>query len=234
MSDEFLFVAITFIDLAIMMLCWKAGRRWLELFIVLNYLFANLFIQKFTDIGGFTVAGGIIFYAAIFLGTDTITEHFGKRAGYQLIWKSFFAVFIMTLAQQAVLLLGTVEQSAVASEAMDTLFSAVPRITFASMVVFIFVQRFDVWFYHWIHKRTRGQFLWLRNCVSTAVSQFLDTTIFFTLAFYGTMPNDILLNMIVVGFTFKAIIALMDTPFIYMSYWIKGKKLSEAAHIPQS
>lgn len=233
MSDEMLFILIAVIDLFVMVCMWKMGRRWLELFIILNYIFANVFVQKLTIIFGLEASVGAVFYAAIFLGTDIITEHFGKKAGYQLIWRAFFAVLSFTIVQQGVLLLNYTESSAVASEAMDSLFSTVPRITAASLVVFIFVQRFDIWLYHWIHQKTKGAKLWLRNITSTLASQFLDTALFFTLAFYGVIPTNILINIMMVTFGIKIFIALADTPFIYLSYWIKGKKLSDTRHIPE-
>lgn len=233
-SDELLFILITIIDLTVMLACWKAGRRWLELFVVLNYVFANLFVQKFTDFWGFYTSGSAIFYAAIFMGTDIITEHYGKKAGFQMIWKAFFAIAALMVAQQLVLLLGNTEDSLGASEAMEVLFSAVPRITFASLIAFIIVQRFDIWLYHWIHKKTKGKMLWLRNIVSTSTSQVLDSVLFFGVAFYGVLPSAVLLQAIISGIVVKLIVALIDTPFIYLSYWVKGRKLSEATYIPDA
>lgn len=232
MSDEILFVVITLLDLCVMIACWKAGRRWLEIFVILNYIFANLFIQKFTDILGYHVTIASVFYAAIYLGTDIITEHFGKKAGFQMVWRCFFAILALTIAEQAVLLLSHTPETEAVSMAMDTLFSAVPRITFASLLAFLIIQRFDIWFYHWIHQKTKGKHLWLRNIASTTASQALDTVLFFGVAFYGVLENEVLFSIAVLGFIMKFIVALLDTPFIYLSYWIKGKSLKEASHIP--
>ena len=233
-SDELLFLLITVLDLTVMLICWKAGRRWLELFVVLNYIFAFTGVVKFTEIMGYSVTVGSVFYAAIFLGTDIITEHYGKRAGFQMVWKVFFGTTALMIAQQLMLLLSHTPETQVASDAMDALYATGPRLVAAGVVVFLFVQRFDIWFYHWIHKKTQGKMLWLRNIASTTCSQFIDSILFFSLAFYGVMPNDILIEVMVVAFVMKFIVALADTPFIYLSYWIKGKKLSEAKHIPEA
>jgi uncharacterized integral membrane protein (TIGR00697 family) len=233
MSDELLFILIALADLVVMLLMWKMGRRWLELFIILNYIFASLFVQKFSPVFGITTTITACFYAAIFLGTDIITEHFGKKAGYRLIWQAFFAVLALTVVQQLVLELPHTPETATMAGAMDTLFSAVPRVTAASLFTFLVVQRFDIWLYHWIHKKTKGAHLWLRNIVSTATSQLIDTVMFFGLAFYGLMPLEVLIQIGIVGYIVKLIVALADTPFIYLSYWVKGKKLSESQHIPE-
>ncbi len=232
MSNELLFILIAIIDWAVMMYIWRMGRRWLELFIILNYVFANLFVQKFSMVFGYEVTVGIVFYAVIFLGTDIISEHFGKKAAYELIWKAFSAILFLFLAQQSVLLLGNTDSSESASNAMDTLFNANARIVLVSLAGFIIIQRLDIWIYHWFYKKTRGDKLWLRNIGSTTISQLLDSILFFTMAFYGTIPNDVLISIILTAFIAKLIIALIDTPFIYLSYWIKGKKLSDIKNVP--
>ena len=233
MSDELLFISIALADLVVMLLMWKIGRRWLELFIVLNYIFVSLFVQKFSPVFGITTTITACFYAVIFLGTDIITEHFGKKAGYKIIWQAFFAILALTAVQQLILLLPHTPETEPMANAMETLFSAVPRVTLASLLAFLIVQRFDIWFYHFIREKTEGKHLWLRNIVSTSTSQLMDTVLFFGLAFYGLMPLEVLIQIGTVAYIVKLIVAFADTPFIYLSYWVKGKKLSEAQHIPE-
>ena len=232
MSNELLFALIAFVDLFVILLAWKRGRRWLELFIIMNYVFAFLFVQKFSIVFGYEVTVGSVFYAAIFLGTDIITEHFGKKAGYELIWKCFAVILALLCAQQAVLLLGHTASSEEASGAMDILFNASGRILLVGLINFVIIQRTDIWIYHWIYKKTKGAKLWLRNIVSTTISQFLDSILFFGLAFYGTIPNNVLVSIMLTAFIMKFMIALVDTPFIYLSYWVKGKKVSDARKNP--
>ncbi|MBT7337536.1 queuosine precursor transporter, partial [Candidatus Peregrinibacteria bacterium] len=63
---------------------------------------------------------------------------------------------------------------------------------------------------------------WLRNNGSTVISQFLDSIIFFGIAFYGVVPN--IWSLILTGYVAKLIVALLDTPFIYLSYKILQKR----------
>jgi uncharacterized integral membrane protein (TIGR00697 family) len=53
------------------------------------------------------------------------------------------------------------------------------------------------------------------------VSQFLDSVIFFGIWFYGVVPN--IWSLILFGYVAKLIVAVLDTPFIYLSYMIKKK-----------
>jgi len=67
-----------------------------------------------------------------------------------------------------------------------------------------------------ISDKTKGKHLWLRNNVATIISQLYDTIIFIVLAFYGTMPSSVIVNMILSQWLVKTVIALADTPFCYL------------------
>ena len=61
------------------------------------------------------------------------------------------------------------------------------------------------------------------NNVSTFGSQSLDTTIFCTIAFYGIIPNDVLPKLIIGSYLMKLLVAVIDTPIVYLVvYWVTG------------
>lgn len=54
------------------------------------------------------------------------------------------------------------------------------------------------------------------------ISQLFDSFLFISIAFYGILPIDAIITMIGVQYGFKFIIAIMDTPFIYLGrHWIE-------------
>ena len=68
--------------------------------------------------------------------------------------------------------------------------------------------------------------LWLRNNISTWGSQFFDTIIFYSIGFYGVIPNSVLSKVIIGSYLLKLLVALFDTPIVYLVvYWIKGNKI---------
>ena len=75
-------------------------------------------------------------------------------------------------------------------------------------------QHLDVWIFHKLKQITNGKHLWLRNNLSTLTSQFIDTTIFITISFYGVFP---ILPAIFGQYLIKVIIALLDTPIVYLA-----------------
>ena len=232
MHNELLFLFIIVFDLAVMMIAWRLGKLWLYVWIIMNAVFSYIFGLKFINIFGFDASGVTITYAAIFIGTDILTEHYGKRAGYKMVWLTFSCVVLFVIFQQLFLLFEATQESQKVAEAMRTLFSQMPRLAFAGLLAFVIAQRFDIWFYHFLHEKTKGRMLWLRNNLSTMTSQLLDTAIFFTIGFYGTVPGNVLLQLMATAYTAKILVAVLDTPLIYLSYWVKGKPLNRANIVP--
>ena len=86
----------------------------------------------------------------------------------------------------------------------------------ASFIAYLISQFHDVWAFHFWKNKTNDRHLWLRNNLSTAVSQFLDSFIFITIAFYGVMP---IWPLIMGQWIIKIAIALLDTPVVYLVVW---------------
>ena len=105
------------------------------------------------------------------------------------------------------------------NESLKVVFGLVPRITAASLAGFVISQNLDVFLYHFIWNRTGNTpaKLWLRNNGSTLTSQAIDTVIFTTLAFWGVYPGNVFFSILITTYVFKAIVALLDTPFMYLA-----------------
>ena len=100
--------------------------------------------------------------------------------------------------------------------------------TFASIVALVISQFHDVWSFEFWKKKTGGRHLWLRNNLSTIVSQLLDTTVFMFIAFYRLTPRftvSFIFSLIVPYWLFKVFFALLDTPLCYaLVAWLREKQ----------
>ena len=105
----------------------------------------------------------------------------------------------------------------------------VPRICVASLLSYVISQRLDVFLYHFIWEKTgkTEKGLWLRNNGSTMLSQLADSIIFVTIAFAGTMPWNVFAQIMLTNYLFKVIVAVCDTPFIYIARRIKVREGEE-------
>ena len=116
--------------------------------------------------------------------------------------------------------------SVAAQAAFSFTFSAPGLLLFASMLAYLTAQLADNFLFHFWRKVTAGRHLWIRNNGSTIISQLIDTLIVNSifLYFYWEMPFFVatpekpvtIFEVIVSVYVFKVIIALMDTPFVYL------------------
>ena len=90
-----------------------------------------------------------------------------------------------------------------------------PRIVLASMIAYLISQNNDVLVFHLLKKVTKDKHLWLRNNGSTMISQALDSAVFVSIAFAGTVPGGVLWELIYVQYVIKLGIAVVDTPLVY-------------------
>ena len=186
-------------------------------------LVANIITIKLFSIGEWVVPAGVIAYPLTFLFTDVITELYGRRTASKVIWIGFGANLLMVILVFGAKLLPAAPLWG-DQPAYESILGMVPRIVLASMVAYLISQHHDVFAFNFWREKTKARFLWLRNNASTMVSQALDTGIFITIAFWGTVPTDVLVEMLITQYVIKLIIAALDTPFCYLLVGLlKGK-----------
>jgi len=166
---------------------------------------------------GLASTGGNILYASIFLATDIVCEHWGKAEANRAVRIGFFVSLFFLVASQFIIKFIPADYD-FAQGAMQTLFVLTPRIVVGSMIAYLISQHLDVWLFHKIKNKTGEKMLWLRNNGSTFISQLVDSIIFTTIAFAGVYP---LFQLIFFTYIIKLIVAVLDTPFIYLSKRIK-------------
>ena len=88
----------------------------------------------------------------------------------------------------------------------------------ASMLAYLVAQLIDVRIFHYLKKVTNEKKLWLRNNLSTMFSQLIDTIIVNSIFLYFglNLDWDIIIKIIIASYLFKIIIALLDTPLVYI------------------
>ena len=222
-SNELLFIIAVLFYLGCVLLLYQVfGKNGLYAFAIFGTLLGNIAVCKCIDLFGFSATAGNVLYASTFLVTDILSEKYGKKAASRAVAYSF-SIMLLWLAGTQLVLVFTPNSSDYVNESLKVVFGLVPRITIASLVGFICSQNIDVFLYHFIWGKTGdgSSKLWLRNNGSTLTSQAVDTVIFTGLAFWGTYPTDVFLSILFTTYLFKAVVALMDTPFIYLARRIR-------------
>jgi len=183
---------------------------------------------KLISIFGYTIDAGIICYPLTFLFTDAIAEVWGKGIARTVIWVGFAANAVLVLLVWVGEILPPSPEWG-NQELYQGILGSVPRIVLASMVAYLISQHHDVFAFHFWRNKTKGRRLWMRNNLSTVVSQGLDTVIFGIIGFYGVVPLSVLFGeLILVQYVIKLGVALLDTPFCYLAVgWSRGFKAQE-------
>ena len=189
---------------------------------------ANIITVKLISVWGWVVPAGIIAYPLTFLFTDVITELYGRKTASRVVWLGFGASILMVIL---VIGAGLLKPAAIweGQVAYESVLGMVPRIVLASMIAYLVSQHHDVFAFSFWRRKTKARFLWLRNNASTMASQALDTGLFITIAFWGTVPNSILVNMLVTQYVIKLVIAALDTPFCYLMVNLLKRKVKPLA-----
>ena len=179
---------------------------------------ANLLAVKTITLGPFIAPAAVLVYASTFLLTDILSELFGEEKARLAVWTGILANMVMLVSVLIALRWSAspLMDPGLASS-FDAVFGFAPRVIAASMIAYLVSQHHDVWAYGFWRRKTGGKHMWLRNNASTMASQGIDTLIFITLAFYGLVPNSILLQMMAGQYVIKVLIAALDTPFIYLA-----------------
>lgn len=203
------------------------GKPGLFAWMAIAIIIANIQVTKIIEVFGLVTAMGNVIYGSTFLVTDILTEKYGKREARKAVFMGFFAMVFATIIMQITLLFEPHESDFV-SEAMATVFQFMPSAMIASLTAYVFSQLHDVWAFEMWKKRTKGRFLWLRNNASTMVSQFIDN-VTFTLLFFVVFNPEFLASLgwkgifdiFITSYAMKFIVALLDTPFIYLNVSFK-------------
>jgi uncharacterized integral membrane protein (TIGR00697 family) len=216
-SNELLWILFLIFDLIITLVVFKFFKKeGLLALISVNIILCNIQVAKLVDLFGFTVTLGNILYGSIFLSTDLLSEFYGKKEATKGVIFGFFFMIFMTIVMQLALQFSPTNEAIEIHTSLISIFSMIPRIAFASMSAYLLSQTHDVWLYHLLKQRTKGKHLWLRNNVSTSISQLIDSVVFCLIAFWG-MEMAILIEIIATTYIMKLIVAVVDTPFIYLA-----------------
>ncbi len=219
-ANELLWVAMLLLNFGLILLAYRLwGRAGLFVWIALAGVTANIQVTKTIVLFGMTATLGNIVYAGSFLATDILSERHGPGEARRGVWVGFFAVLAVTALMQLALLFEPAPSDQMHASLVQV-FGMMPRIVLASLAAYLLAQRHDVWAYQFWKERFPGP-LWLRNNLSTVVSQLIDSVVFTSIAFIGVFPAGVLLQIVVTTYLLKAIVAVLDTPFLYLAMRLK-------------
>ena len=235
MLNELLWILLLLVTFVIQILAYRLfGKNGLYAWIVVAIVLANIQVMKTIGFFGLVTALGNIIYGTTFLTTDILCENYGKKEAKKAVLIGFFMLIAVTIIMQLCLLFAPHESDTL-SPALQQIFGLLPRITIASLTAYLISQFHDVWAFVFWKKLFKGKHLWFRNNLSTMTSQLIDNVIFTWIAFVGffglfgwnqVFEWSIIFQIFVVSYVMKWVVAVFDTPFVYLSRIIKKRYYS--------
>ena len=228
MRNEMLWAGMLIVNfLAILFAYVRFGRIGLYIWIPISTILANIQVVMLVDLFGFGTTLGNILYAGGFLVTDILAENYGREYAKKAVKIGFFSLIVMTIIMQIAVNFtpSDVEEGILTFNGVKRIFDFMPRIVIASLISYWVSQTHDIWAYEkWRERFSERRHIWIRNNMSTMVSQLIDNSLFTIIAFWGIYPKEVLLEIFITTYFMKFIVAVFDTPFVYIASYLKSKK----------
>ncbi|MDH3443287.1 MAG: queuosine precursor transporter [Deltaproteobacteria bacterium] len=189
-------------------------------FFVTNAILGEVTGGKLFTWGPFTMSIGVIPWPVVFLTTDLINEYFGRDGVRKLTFMTIglivYAFIVLFLAMQV----AAASFSPVTDAQFDAVFGQSLWIIFGSVTAFALSQLVDVGVFWLVRHKTGGRFLWMRATGSTVVSQLIDSIVIIGIAFWlpGKVKTSEFIAIAASNYSYKFLIALAMTPFIYLAH----------------
>lgn len=177
-------------------------------------LVSNIASSKILVLGIFTFDGGTILFPITYIFDDVLTEVYGYGRSRRIVWIGFFC---LVLAALTFAIVGALPPAAdwPFQESYQNILGTTLRIVTASLMAYFAGEFGNSFVLAKMKLWTNGRFLWARTIGSTLIGEGLDTLIFCTVAFAGTLDGPTFTALIVSNYVFKCSLEALFTPITY-------------------
>ena len=164
----------------------------------------------------------------LFSVTDIIVEVFGKARARSVVLSGLVIVALLTLFATFYVNLPPSTRFQPTEAAYDTIFSTTIRFSLASIVAFAVSELLDVVIFSKLREHLGKKDLWFRNNASNFVSQFADSLVFLTLAFYTFSESfggntSFIIGLLIPYWLLRCLLSVIETPLVYAGvHWFKN------------
>ncbi len=182
---------------------------------------------------GFHLSATVVIFILpfVYAANDIIVEVFGKARAQSVVRSSLLMIFFLFLFSILATLLPPDARFTPQNREYSDIFGISIRFSAASLIAFAVSEFLDVYIFARMRQRLGKKKLWLRTNVSNFVSEFFDTALFMTLAFYtfnlsiGDNINFIA-GLSLPYWLLRCGMSVIETPLVYIGVrWLKSEKV---------
>ncbi|TFV92127.1 VUT family protein [Oxalobacteraceae bacterium OM1] len=167
--------------------------------------------------GTVAFGAGVLFFPVSYIFGDVLTEVYGYGRDRRVIWAGFGALIFATIMSTVVLALKPAADpfNAEYQTHLLAVFGNTPRIALGSMLAFWSGSFVNSYVMAKMKVASEGRHLWMRTIGSTICGEFVDSALFYVIAFYGIWSNHQLVQVIVAQYVLKTGWEVVMTPVTY-------------------
>ena len=232
MYNELFGVATFLVTFILMVVMYRMfGKQGLLAWVAIGTIIANIQVIKTIEIFGISATLGNVMFASIYLATDILNDIYGRKVAKRAVWLGFSSTLVMIIVMQMSLHFIPAPEDT-AQNSFHAIFDVVPRIALGSIVAYIIGQHVDVFIFSLIKKLfSSDKTFIIRAYGSTIISSIIDTALFVSIAFIGSLPGMAVFEIFITTYVLKLVSTIFNVPFGYIakSFYRKGKitKLDE-------
>jgi hypothetical protein len=168
---------------------------------------------------------GNLFFPISYIFGDVLTEVYGYARARKVIWAGFGAMLFYVVMSQIVIAMPVNPAepfNARLQPALEICFGASWRIVSASILAFWVGDFVNSFVLAKMKLLTGGRWLWTRTIGSTTLGQFVDSAIFYPLAFANVWEAETIVNVVLFNWLLKVAVEVCFTPLTYLIVgWLK-------------
>ncbi|WP_288106942.1 queuosine precursor transporter [Limnobacter sp.] len=168
-------------------------------------------------VGSVTFGAGVLFFPISYLYGDILTEVYGYGLDRRAVWAGFGGLIFASFMAWVVVHLPAAPFWQDRQAAIESVFGNTWRIVLASLVAFWSGSFANSFVLAKMKILTKGKHLWTRTIGSTLVGELVDSSLFYTIAFWGIMTKEQLITVTLTQYVLKTGWEVVATP---LTYWI--------------
>lgn len=184
-----------------------------------------------------TASVAIFVMPLLFTSIDVIVEVFGRQRARSVVRVGLLIVMLQVLTAVLFTHLPASPEFSSSSSAYNAIFGTSIRFGLASVLAFAASELLDVTIFGRLRQRMHGHSLWLRNNVANFISQFVDSAVWTTLAFYAFNQSfgnnfSFIAGIVVPYYLVRCTMSVFETPLVYLGVrWFKDAKAQAAQRL---
>jgi queuosine precursor transporter len=187
-------------------------------------LISNIVTSKIIGFGNFAFPGAVIIFPLSYIFGDILTEVYGYKRARKVIWLGFLSNILLAVI---LMIVGSLPAAPgwQNQDAYEKILGLTPRIVVASLIAYFAGEFVNSFILAKMKLATKGKWLFSRTIGSTVIGEFIDTALFILIAFWGVLPQQLIVTIVASNYIAKTLIEIIFTPITYVVVdWLKKQE----------